>query len=301
MSQRKMLQFSTGALLLLLPWFGGLVLGEVVNDFSNCKQFFYMDTPPTGITGNDYQPICQRYNNKYRFATLYDRARRSALYSAYILSSPDGGRDDETWMYEPQLANIKGNPSMQELNLNPDNNVKTSQAVLEDYRGSLYTRGHLTPSMHQHSLDDRKATYTLTNIVPQWEGSNSGPWRELEEEVLREFNKCCKGQMYVITGVLPGNKWMNSRVSVPDYLWSAYCCPDHTQNLPECQSFFPTYAAVGSNLKVKPAGDTVGVRIDGFHVTRMSLNSLERILKDRPGMPIVSLFDGQCKEMDDKL
>uniref|UniRef100_A0A3B4UNW1 Endonuclease domain-containing 1 protein-like n=1 Tax=Seriola dumerili TaxID=41447 RepID=A0A3B4UNW1_SERDU len=264
------------ALLLLLPWFGGLVLGEVVNDFSKCQQFFYRNTSPTGITGNHYQPICQRYNNSYRFATLYDRDRRSALYSAYILSSPEGKRDDETWMYEPQLANRKGDPSMQELNLRPDNNVKESQAVLEDYRGTLYTKGHLTPSMHQHSLEDRKATYTLTNIVPQWEGSNSGPWGELEKEVMSEFQKCCKEKMYVITGVMSGKKSINSRVFVPDYLWSAYCCPSYKPNLPE-------------------SGDTVGVRTDGFHVTRMSLNGLEKILRKRLEMPNISLFDGQCK------
>lgn len=101
--QRKMLQLSTGALLLLLPWFGGLVLGEISNDFSQCLDFFYDKTPPKGISAAGYQPICQRYNNQYHFASLYHRQYRAPLYSAYILSTADGKRPKSSWMYEPQV------------------------------------------------------------------------------------------------------------------------------------------------------------------------------------------------------
>lgn len=104
MSQRKTLQFSVGALLLLLPWFGGLVLGEVSSDFSQCLDFFYNKTPPQGITDVGYQPICQRYRNQYRFASLYHRQHREPLYSAYILSPADGKRPNVSWMYEPQVS-----------------------------------------------------------------------------------------------------------------------------------------------------------------------------------------------------
>lgn len=101
--QRKMLQLSTGALLLLLPWFGGLVFGEISNDFSQCLDFFYNKTPPKGISAAGYQPICQQYNNQYRFASLYHRQHRAPLYSAYILSPADGKRPISSWMYEPQV------------------------------------------------------------------------------------------------------------------------------------------------------------------------------------------------------
>lgn len=98
-----MLQLSTGALLLLLPWFGGLVLGEISNNFSQCLGFFYDKTPPKGISAAGYQPICQRYKNQYRFASLYHRQHRAPLYSAYILSPADGKRPNSSWMYEPQV------------------------------------------------------------------------------------------------------------------------------------------------------------------------------------------------------
>ncbi|GLD47995.1 endonuclease domain-containing 1 protein-like protein [Lates japonicus] len=63
----------------------------------------------------------------------------------------------------------------------PSNNLKESQAVDEDYKDSEYTRGHLAPSSHQGTEEDRKATFTLTNIVPQMEGSNGITWKDLEK------------------------------------------------------------------------------------------------------------------------
>lgn len=107
MSQTKMLQFSTGALLLLLPWFGGLVLGEISDNFSQCLNFFYNETPPSGIPAAGYQPICQRYKNQYHFASLYHRQHRAPLYSAYILSPADGKRPNNTWKYEPQVSVVQ--------------------------------------------------------------------------------------------------------------------------------------------------------------------------------------------------
>ena len=96
---------SMGTTLLLLPWFGGLVLGEIGKDFSKCTKFFYKDTPPQGITGDGYQPICQVYKNQYRFATMYNRQHRAPLYSAYMLDTADGKRpEDPSWMYEPQVG-----------------------------------------------------------------------------------------------------------------------------------------------------------------------------------------------------
>lgn len=92
------------ALLLLAACFGGLVLGELSNDFSQCLDFFYNSTPPQGLSRPEYQPICQRYRNRYRFASLYDRQRRAPLYSAYQLKLADGKRPSVSWMYEPQVT-----------------------------------------------------------------------------------------------------------------------------------------------------------------------------------------------------
>ncbi|XP_018535439.1 endonuclease domain-containing 1 protein [Lates calcarifer] len=308
MSQRKMLRFSTGAPLLLLSWFGGLVLGEISSDFSQCLDFFYEKTPPQGISASGYQPICQRYKNQYHFASLYHRQYRTPLYSAYILSPADGKRPNSIWMYEPQLAFSRASSEMKPFRTPVDQNVMESQAVLQDYKNSNFTKGHLNPSMHQKTKEDREATFTLTNIVPQRAGSNSGPWSRLESKVLERFEAFCEGPMYVITGAMPyesGSRWINNRVSVPEYMWSAYCCPSYRSDLPESeQPFFPTHAAVGRNDRssgeeIVPINVKVKASVRGYDVKQMSLETLEGILRQRLAMPI-SLFAGQCQKQSGK-
>lgn len=108
MIPRRMLRLSTAHRLLLAAWFGGLVLGELSDNFSQCRHFFHKTTPPRGISGPDYQPICQRYMNMYRFATLYHRLNRAPLYSAYQLKTAAGKRPKGLWKYEPQVTKTTG-------------------------------------------------------------------------------------------------------------------------------------------------------------------------------------------------
>uniref|UniRef100_A0A3Q2Y5R8 Endonuclease domain-containing 1 protein-like n=1 Tax=Hippocampus comes TaxID=109280 RepID=A0A3Q2Y5R8_HIPCM len=202
-----------------------------------------------------------------------------------------------------QLAFSHASPEMKPFNTPVDQNVLESQAVLEDYKNSNYTRGHLNPSMHQKTREDRVATFTLTNVVPQRAGSNSGPWNSLEKGMLKKFKTFCEGPMYVITGAMPyanGTRWINNRVSVPEYMWSAYCCPSYKAKLPrDVRPLFPTFAAVGRNDRnsgeeIVPVNPKVRNSLRGYDVRKMPLDTLEDILAQRLAMPI-SLFEGQCQ------
>lgn len=180
-----------------------------------------------------------------------------------------------------------------------DNNVIDSQAVPEDYKGSPYTKLHLAPFSHLHAKDDGMSTFTLTNIVPQRKGSINNRWRNLEKE-MTELKQFCQGNMYVITGVIPGKRWLKTkvdgenRVNIPDYLWSVYCCPDPTPNLPEVKkSLFPTHAAMGSNMDKSD-------QVEDFVVTHMSLQLLEKILRRELDFENLSLFYGLCKTYNEK-
>ncbi|XP_061643122.1 uncharacterized protein LOC133484490 [Phyllopteryx taeniolatus] len=206
-------------------------------------------------------------------------------------------------MYEPQLTFSHAGPEMEPFNTPVDQNVIESQAVLQDYKNSNYTKGHLNPSMHQKTREDRVATFTLTNIVPQMAGSNSGPWNSLEKQVLRKFKAFCEGPMYVITGAMPyanGTRWIRNRVSIPEYMWSAYCCPSYKAKLPrDVRPLFPTYAAVGRNdcdsgEEIVPVNPKLRRSLQGYDVRKMPLETLESILAQRLAMSI-SLFDGQCQ------
>ncbi|XP_039856685.1 endonuclease domain-containing 1 protein-like [Simochromis diagramma] len=279
----------------LLRFISVVFYGEITTDFKPCIEFFYAETIPQGISG-DYQALCQHYENQYHFATLYDRNRRIPLFSAYILSPGDGPRPKNTnWMIEPRLVSDKVNTGM-EYQKHPDQNVKNSQAVNEDYKHSGYTRGHLAPSGHQQTEEDKEATFTLTNIAPQMEKFNNGPWNNLEDEMAERF-KVCTSKMYVITGVMPYEKdepKINNRVTVPEYFWTAYCCPTFTAG-PD-QNYFPTYAAVGRNDPNSKDDIVKKNTQDGHDVKEMSLEDLEKILQNRLKMPEMSLFKNKCKE-----
>ncbi|KAM7381145.1 hypothetical protein PAMA_012129 [Pampus argenteus] len=184
-----------------------------------------------------------------------------------------------------------------------DQNVVDSQAVELDYINSTYSRGHLNPSLHHQTREDRSSTFTLTNVVPQKAGSNDGPWEFLEQAVNVTLADYCLGEAYIVTGIIPYQKdehWLkNHRVAVPEYMWSAYCCPNYSNNLPEeLKDAFPTYAAIGRNDRnsteeIVPVCQTAKKQFRGYDVRQMPLATLEMYLRDRFNT-IVSVFYEQC-------
>ena len=84
---------------------------EVDQGFGNCMQYFYKRTPPS-LTRSFAEPpksICQRYDNAYRYATLYSTSLKVPVYSAYTLPDPCSGSPKperrSTWFVEPQVGN----------------------------------------------------------------------------------------------------------------------------------------------------------------------------------------------------
>ncbi|XP_034147149.1 endonuclease domain-containing 1 protein-like [Esox lucius] len=189
--------------------------------------------------------ICQIYNNQYYFATLYDRGRRIPLYSAYkmdIKGEPE--RNGSVVNYEPQLVHpdlAKDQRKMKECCIHIYNNIlmndctesvpqyqpkyklNWSQAVHDDFVS--YDRGHLNPAGH-HRRDASKATMTFTNVVPRNPKMNQ--WNQYEQKLKNVLSKGCSN-MYVVTGVVPSNDWVdqNQRVNVPSHYWNAFCCTDN--------------------------------------------------------------------------
>ncbi|KAJ8284418.1 hypothetical protein COCON_G00032680 [Conger conger] len=249
-------------------------------------------------------PICQRYLNRYRFASLYSRRYRAPCYSAYIFSSPAGKRPKDHWKYEPQLAYPKADGNMvlfREGKVDP--NIVESQAVQTDYINSSYTHGHLNPNLHHQDQETRSSTFTLTNVVPQKSGSNGGPWASLERNVSNLLKKYCKDKAYIVTGAMPyqTERWLKEhRVAIPEYLWSAYCCPNYTKPPENLRHLFPTFAAIGRNdpnstEKIVPIDRGKKKQFWGYDVRTMPLDTLEIYLRDRFGT-FVSVFYNQCSE-----
>lgn len=112
-----------------------------------------------------------------------------------------------------------------------------SQAVLEDYANVvLYERGQLNPDQHQSDLNDRAATYTLTNIVPLVHSFHNGPWHRYQELIRVRLNNYCHGTAFIVTGVTTAGNMIRrnnqDRVAIPEDVWSAYCCTNYDRNAP---------------------------------------------------------------------
>ncbi|XP_039917368.1 endonuclease domain-containing 1 protein-like [Hirundo rustica] len=254
---------------------------EVMTSFQHCPQFFYEGTSPSDAL-NPQNPawICQCYNSSYHYATLYDRDRRIPVYSAYIYEPISERIHDLSWYLEPQLIGDNDLKDMEtELVLVEYYNftldqIKASQAVLEDYNQLLgLERGYLNPSGHHDSRDSRKATFTLTNVVPQDSSLYIGQWKHYEFTRMPEKSKGCT-TTYVITGAVPGNTYVaQGRINRPSHIWTAACCLVGTH---------PTKAwgAIAEN--------------DHDQIRTLSLGELEARLTEIYEWETVTLFSKAC-------
>uniref|UniRef100_A0A3Q4BGS9 Uncharacterized protein n=1 Tax=Mola mola TaxID=94237 RepID=A0A3Q4BGS9_MOLML len=261
---------------ILLNIMTSAVKGSVEKELSpECREFFYMGTTPTGIQHHSLQFICQRYNKKARYVTLYNIVDHIPVYSAYTFKRSDGERCvDVPWMYEPQLSTLSDTDEMQPFPFGDTHmSFEDGQAVLEDYANAiLYERGTLNPDEHQNDRDDKASTYTLTNVVPLMVNFNQRIWNIQEDIIRKRLNNYCRGTAYIITGVTTSGDMIRrqniNRIAVPTYLWSAYCCVDYDHNTPYNERFrFPSFAHYGLNKE------------ENNEVVELSIQNLKEFLK----------------------
>ncbi|XP_060774055.1 endonuclease domain-containing 1 protein-like [Neoarius graeffei] len=273
------------ALVLLLAAFSSPILTEVVGSFQQSCPNFFIRTPakqnqiivPTVFSGRQYQKICQRLKNKYRFATVYDTVRRIPVYSAYtFIKKVITQRSD--WKIEPQLEDIPGYKKIREMIKSPrDPKGIWKQAVDSDYvdRGN-YTRGHVFPKSYAADQVQADSTFTLTNIAPQNQSDN-GQWeRQVEKKMLEDLKNVCRLDQnhpaYIVTGVVPGNQSFQitrnndsytNGINIPSHYWSAFCCTNK-KNIKERKS--KAYIAEMGNFSVRePSIDNLNRRLTSLY------------------------------------
>ncbi|XP_043074158.1 endonuclease domain-containing 1 protein-like [Puntigrus tetrazona] len=211
------------------------VMTEIVDSFSTCSSFFLNGQPPVipGILNNlvsqdsnRYKLICQKYQNVYRFATVYDTTNKIPVFSAYRYTGSYTGRPHIPWMIEPELETTDG--TMREPCVN--------QAFPGDYwTQTALNRGHLFPNGHAADKITAESTFTLTNTVPQYSSFNDGSWGQMEQRVKDTMETHCRDKdnadnilAYVLTGAVPSQaNLLNKRVNIPSNMWTVFCCYNH--------------------------------------------------------------------------
>ncbi|MCA1829356.1 MAG: DNA/RNA non-specific endonuclease [Myxococcales bacterium] len=102
---------------------------------------------------------------KHQYALSYSGTRRTPNWVSWELNT--------TWM----------GPVARQNDFRPDDTFPAGfpQAQLADYLSSGWDRGHMCPSEDRTAtLIDNENTFYLTNMVPQADNVNGGPWAQLE-------------------------------------------------------------------------------------------------------------------------
>jgi endonuclease G len=139
----------------------------------------------------------------------------------YVLSY-DGVRRAPNWVGWELNAQWLGDVARQN-DFRPDDTLpeEMPQAQVSDYAGSGWDRGHLCPSEDRTAtVADNRSTFYLTNMVPQADAVNTGPWERLEA-YLRQLAAAGKEIFVVAGGVFsPAGKTIGAdAVAVP---WATF-------------------------------------------------------------------------------
>jgi endonuclease G len=96
----------------------------------------------------------------------------------------------------------------------------SERALLSDYRGSGYDRGHNAPAGDMSNERAMAQSFSLANMMPQARQNNQGIWAKNVEEPTRHYAKRAVGDIYVFTGS-SGNQGSigKGHVTIPSHLY----------------------------------------------------------------------------------
>jgi endonuclease G len=137
----------------------------------------------------------------------------------YVVCYRADWRDAE-WVAEHLTAKqVKGTVERKD-NFRPDPDLdKADRAELADYSSGAYDRGHQAPAGDfAFSAEAMSQSFLLSNMEPQTPELNRGPWARLEAYVR---GLTAKGDVWVVTGPIPGKHLLNKRIMIPAAFWKA--------------------------------------------------------------------------------
>ena len=139
---------------------------------------------PSGATTNTAFP--ENYlMEKPQYVLSYNRTRATSNWVSWYLNSSSRGS-------APRQNDFRA-----------DNTLPSGwyQVNENDYSGSGFDRGHMTPSADRTStVADNSATFFMTNMIPQAPGNNQGPWEKLESYLRAQLDVNGGQEVYIIAG-----------------------------------------------------------------------------------------------------
>lgn len=200
-------------------------------------------TSSNGITGSAIVEVAQDFT--------------TAVYRNHLeFGIPsDGNSSDEIYInraqYSLSYSQIRGGPNWVSWNLNkthfgaadrcncfaadPLLPVGVTPVTTSDYTGSGYSRGHMVMSEERTATAaDNQATFYMTNVLPQYQDLNGGPWLKFEtydNDLARLSNK----ELYIMSGGIfstsPATLNNAGKVQIPTSTWKIVVVLDSGQTL----------------------------------------------------------------------
>ena len=151
--------------------------------------------------------------DKTYYTISYNDTTRTPNWVSWHLDSSDMGS-------QKRLDNFRADDEL------PSGFYKVSD---KDYSGSGYSRGHMCPSGERTSSKEaNSSTFLMTNMVPQNQTNNGGPWGGLE---TAERNFATGGkECYIICGPAGNNGKISSGVQIPNSVWKIVLVLDKGNN-----------------------------------------------------------------------
>lgn len=139
---------------------------------------------PSGATTNTAFPD-NYLLDKPQYVLSYNRTKATSNWVSWYLNS----------------SSIGSAPRQNDFRV--DNTLPAGwyQVNQNDYSGSGFDRGHMTPSGDRTStIPDNSATFLMTNMIPQAPGNNQGPWEKLESYLRTQISANGGQEIYIISG-----------------------------------------------------------------------------------------------------
>ncbi len=139
--------------------------------------------------------------------------------------------EQAAWVYYHLTPPMVSGAASRSDNFRPDPKVSTLSAVLSDYVGSGYDRGHLCPAASMSlNAESMSESFFMSNMSPQEPSFNRGRWKQLEE-LVRSWVVDSIG-IHVVSGpIFKDNRGSigGNEVTVPGYYYKAIYSPVQDQ------------------------------------------------------------------------
>jgi endonuclease G, mitochondrial len=142
-----------------------------------------------------------------------------------------------------------------------------------DYSGSGYSRGHMVMSEQRTRTDaDNETTFLMTNILPQLQDMNGGPWLKFEN-YTNTLARSQAREVYNIAGGVyganPATLKNAGRVAIPTHTWKIIVVMPYGQGLAQVTdaSSIQVIAVMMPNVS--------GIQSNGWEMYRTTVDAIE--------------------------